>query len=86
MSRDTYLNNIVPLFLTAPTWESDGIVLEWVQGQDIKMRAKFYVRARKLLAPEKFYSDISFLVGQVLMNYKPGTYAKALLAIGESDG
>lgn len=70
-----------PRFISAPTWASDGIVLEWVQGS--KIFPQFTSRMRSILAKcnddeEQYLSH--WHIEALFAFYKPGMYAKAVLA------
>jgi hypothetical protein len=78
-------NHLRPLpFLTAPTHATDGIVLEWVQGQDDRLMAEFIRHLGEILAAEDRQKEYTGL--WAMRFYKPGMYARALLAIEEARG
>lgn len=64
-------------FDSVPTWESDGIVLEWAQGQSVSTRNKFYYEIGSKIKED--HGGTPFALAMFLENYKPGMYAKALL-------
>ncbi len=69
-------------FISAPTHATDGIVLEWVQGQGIDYDDRdFYVCLASLVSPEGKEIPLELLA--YVRNYKPGMYAHALLAVEE---
>ena len=70
-------------FISAPTFATDGIVLEWVQGQDAKDfdTRDFMCILLGLIDPGQQSGD--FTLHLFLNRYKPGMYAHALLAVEE---
>ena len=69
-------------FISAATFASDGIVLEWVQRQGIDYDDRdFYVCLASLVSPEGKEIPLELLA--YVRNYKPGMYAHALLAVEE---
>lgn len=77
--RKGYLISAIPEFLTAPSFESDGIVLEWAQGQDVVLANKFYYELGRIV--ERDDKGTPFQLAKVLEHYEPGDYAKALLEV-----
>ncbi|KKL94433.1 hypothetical protein LCGC14_1864710 [marine sediment metagenome] len=74
-------------FDSAPSWESDGIILEWVQGQD-----DFFIQAiadeveRLIVKREGIFPVINNTLRMYLTYGKKGDYATALLAVLEASG
>ncbi len=76
----------LPPFISAPTWASDGIVLEWVQGQDGAIYGDFVTKLsgeilRQLSDGEMGVARSGMFSLVWLKYYKPGDYAHALLAV-----
>ncbi len=71
----------VPTFMSAPTWASDGIVLEWVRGQKFSIR-HFFFRAYDDLIQERVTASERYKVAwpEVLTFHQKGDWAKAVLA------
>ena len=76
-----------PKFVSAPSWESDGIILEWVQGQD-----DFFIQAiadeveRLIVKREGIFPAINNTLRLYLTYGKKGDYATALLAVLKDKG
>ncbi|KKM17962.1 hypothetical protein LCGC14_1670430 [marine sediment metagenome] len=77
--------NAFPKFDSAPSWESDGIILEWVRSNS---RLNIFKEALISLipVPDGYVDMPAFHLNLVLGSYKPGMYAKALLAVLEASG
>lgn len=74
---DGKLTHAARPFISAPTFETDGIVLKWVQGQPFSERIKFFGRFDAVIqGRNKTYAA---KWPTALMFYKPGDYARALL-------
>ncbi len=80
-------------FISVPTYETDGIVLKWVQGQDVENETTFFdtfeVKLFDLLADtggEKSW-DVEYedRLQFALRNLKPGMYAQALLEVNDNE-
>ncbi len=68
-------------FISNPTFETDGIVLEWVQGQDDIVTREFGGKLKEIVRENPDYKDTTVHpLDETVMNYKPGDYARALLA------
>ncbi len=81
-----YCTNKIKPFRSAPTHATDGIVLEWVQGQDDENWFTEFTHALIRGVDECTdddvygYDDIGSLILEFfLRHYKPGDYAQALL-------
>lgn len=76
-----------PPFDSAPSWESDGVILEWVQGQkeDVRLQFEFHYRVREIAMSRVGEIPHDWGVAFIqLFEYKPGDYAQAVLeASGE---
>jgi hypothetical protein len=74
-----------PPFLSAPTGNTDQIVLEWVQGQENEFRVRFEKALKEVLKVEAkvrpTWGDPDSWLGMFLDYQKPGMYAQALLAV-----
>ena len=73
--------NKVKPFTTAPTFASDGIVLEWVQGQIFSVRLEYFKKLNEII--QEPTDGFSIKWPDVLVHYKPGMYAKTLLETQE---
>ena len=69
-------------FDSAPTWESDGIVLEWVQKNLLDERGAISAKYRRALG--EAVGAVNPPLNVFLAMYKPGMYAKAVLAVLEA--
>lgn len=74
-----------PPFITAPTYETDGVVLEWVQGQDAYFIEKIANAVMDIIIKREGY--VAARQDQYLRGYltskKPGDIALALEAVME---
>ena len=75
-------------FISAPTGNTDQIVLEWVMGQRFSTRHFFFKMLDKILQDvvnEKQAEGAALLAAwpEVLVFFKSGDYARALLAVEE---
>lgn len=91
--RPGYWAAVVP-FITEPTYETDGVVLEWVQGRDLHPE---FLEAYKGILISKFdkkniedfgetvsvTEDAANWIVMHMHYYKPGMYALALEAVME---
>ncbi len=74
----------IPPFISAPTFATDGIVLEWVQG-NIELHSPewdtYYREFIKILRNREMLGGITAHMNSylILARYKPGDYAQALL-------
>jgi len=80
----------IPPFISAPTFASDGIVLEWVQGQKGNSFQEKFNREMKRLANKAFLKLERYGQGfesgfELLVTQKPGMYARALLEVNDNE-
>ena len=71
----------VPPFITEPTGNTDQTVLEWVQGQIFSVRLEYFKKLNEII--QEPTDGFSIKWPDVLVHYKPGMYAKALLETQE---
>lgn len=74
----------IPTYLTAPTFESDGIVLEWVQGRaEMIFEMQFCNSVREIVSGREEDEPVKerYYLNFFLRHYKPGDYASALLEV-----
>ena len=86
-----YCTNKVRPFISAPTYETDGIVLEWVQGQDNSVYGKFSISLsgailQRISKVDREIMSMGLYDVIWLKYYKPGDYAHALLVVKEERG
>lgn len=73
-----------PPFISVPTYETDGIVLDWVQGQELS--DVFWKKMGQLLAQKHGNSKMAiYNYIEAMQYYKPGMYAQALLEVKDDD-
>ena len=74
-------------FLTNATHDTDGIVLEWVQGQDGLLAHQFGYKLKDVVRTNPDYKDTTLhTLDETVMNYRKGDWAKALYALLEEVG
>ena len=70
-------------FISAPTYATDGIVLEWVQRGPKYYTLKFEKKLRVVISSSHDNTGIPEPLWEYLLFYKPGMHAQALLAVEE---
>ncbi len=75
-------------FISAPTAATDQIVLEWVQGQEWGVLINKFVNALYTIIedPDDIVPITQRALHKMVEKYKPGMYARAVLAIQEERG
>jgi hypothetical protein len=68
-------------FISAPTAETDWIVLEWVQGQDVGYSKLIAEKLLELIWGGIPQHEVAEQLDEFVRFYRPGDYARALLAV-----
>ncbi len=78
------ISNIsIPSFISAPTYATDGIVLEWVQGQGMYYADEFEKELSAIIWGGHEEFETPRPLWEYVRFYKPGNHAQALLAVEE---
>lgn len=68
-------------FISSPTWELEGIVLEWVQGQEKKFRGQFVAQLIQVWGERRGLLGGEYIPLNIFMEYKLGDRGRALLEV-----
>ena len=73
-----------PPFISAPTGNTDQIVLEWVQGQDMGFTEKFTEKLLEIIWGGIPQHEVTEPLHEYVRFRRPGDMAKAVLAVKEA--